>query len=161
LIPVCPCGSGSDFDACCSPYIEGHAAPTAEALMRSRYSAYTLDNQAYLIKTLAPESREEEEQETEQVSDTNMKWLGLEIRSTSKGCVEDETGIVEFVAKYKVGDKLGIHHERSNFQREDGCWVCIGGEINPKQEQRIVNKVGRNVSCPCGSGKKFKKCCGA
>jgi SEC-C motif-containing protein len=161
LIPVCPCGSGSDFDACCSPYIEGHAAPTAEALMRSRYSAYTLDNQAYLMKTLAPESREEEEQETEQVSDTNMKWLGLEIRSTSKGCVEDETGIVEFVAKYKVGDKLGIHHERSNFQREDGCWVCIGGEINPKQEQRIVNKVGRNVSCPCGSGKKFKKCCGA
>jgi SEC-C motif-containing protein len=159
LIPVCPCGSGSDFDACCSPYIEGHAAPTAEALMRSRYSAYTLDNQAYLMKTLAPESREEEEQETEQVSDTNMKWLGLEIRSTSKGCVEDETGIVEFVAKYKVGDKLGIHHERSNFRREDGCWVCIGGEINPKQEQRIVNKVGRNVSCPCGSGKKFKKCC--
>lgn len=159
MIPVCPCGSGSDFDACCSPYIEGHAAPTAEALMRSRYSAYTLDNQAYLIKTLAPESREEEEQETEQVSDTNMKWLGLEIRSTSKGCVEDETGIVEFVAKYKVGDKLGIHHERSNFRREDGCWVCIGGEINPKQEQRIVNKVGRNVSCPCGSGKKFKKCC--
>jgi SEC-C motif-containing protein len=161
LIPVCPCGSGSDFDACCSPYIEGHAAPTAQALMRSRYSAYTLDNQAYLMKTLAPESREEEEQETEQVSDTNMKWLGLEIRSTSKGCVEDETGIVEFVAKYKVGDKLGIHHERSNFRREDGCWVCIGGEINPKQEQRIVNKVGRNVSCPCGSGKKFKKCCGA
>ena len=161
MIPACPCGSGSNFDACCSPYIEGHAAPTAVALMRSRYSAYTLDNQAYLSETLAPESREEEEQETELVSGSNLKWLGLEIRSTSEGCEKDETGIVEFVAKYKVGDKTGIHHERSNFRREEGRWVCIGGEINPKQEQRIVTKVGRNDPCPCGSGNKSKKCCGA
>ena len=129
--------------------------------MRSRYSAYTLDNQAYLSETLAPESREEEKQETEQVSGSNLKWLGLEIRTTSEGCEKDETGIVEFVAKYKVGDKTGIHHERSNFRREEGRWVCIGGEINPKQEQRIVTKVGRNDPCPCGSGNKSKKCCGA
>jgi SEC-C motif-containing protein len=129
--------------------------------MRSRYSAYTHDNQAYLFETLAPESREEEELETEQASGSNLKWLGLEIRATSEGCEKDETGIVEFVAKYKVGDKPGIHHERSNFRREEGRWVCIGGEINPKQEQRIVTKVGRNDLCPCGSGKKFKKCCDA
>ena len=161
MIPVCPCGSGSNFDACCSPYIEGQPVPTAEALMRSRYSAYTHDNQAYLFETLAPESREEEELETEQASGSNLKWLGLEIRATSEGCEKDETGIVEFVAKYKIGDKPGIHHERSNFRREEGRWVCIGGEINPKQEQRIVTKVGRNDLCPCGSGKKFKKCCDA
>ena len=129
--------------------------------MRARYSAYTLDNQTYLFETLAPESREEEEQETEQVSGSNLKWLGLEIRGTSEGCEKDETGIVEFVAKYKVGDKPGIHHERSNFRREKGRWVCIGGEINPKQKQRIVTKVGRNDPCPCGSGNKSKKCCGA
>jgi len=157
----CPCGSGSDFDACCGPYIDGQAAPTAETLMRSRYCAYTLNNQAYLIETLAPESREEEELEAEQASDSNVKWQGLEIRHTSEGGENDETGTVEFVAKYKVGDKPGVHHERSNFRREEGRWVCIGGEINPKQEQRIVTKVGRNDPCPCGSGKKFKKCCAA
>ncbi|MBL6931377.1 MAG: YchJ family protein [Rhodospirillales bacterium] len=156
----CPCGSSSTYDDCCGPYIAGTAAPTAEALMRSRYTAYTEGNNAYLIETLAPESRDEEE-EAQQNHKSNMKWQGLEIRTTSEGGEKDETGIVEFVARYKVGDQSGIHHERSNFRREEGRWVCIGGEINPKPEQRIVDKVGRNDPCPCGSGKKFKKCCGA
>jgi SEC-C motif domain protein len=156
----CPCKSGLAYDDCCGPYIAGNAAPTAESLMRSRYTAYAEGNHAYLLETLAPESRDEEEQAQES-SDNNMTWQGLEIRATSQGGEKDETGIVEFVAKYKVGDQSGIHHERSAFRREEGRWVCIGGEINPKPEQRIVEKVGRNDPCPCGSGKKFKKCCAA
>ncbi len=158
----CPCGSNATYDECCGPYIAGAAAPTAEALMRSRYTAYTENNQAYLLETLAPESRDEEEEaQANAEANPNMKWQGLEIRATSEGGERDETGIVEFVAKYRVGDQSGIHHERSSFRREEGRWVCIGGEINPKPEQRIVQKVGRNDPCPCGSGKKFKKCCGA
>ncbi len=156
----CPCKSGLAYDDCCGPYIAGKAAPTAEALMRSRYTAHVEDNHAYLIKTMAPESREEEAEDQQDSSEYNMKWQGLEIRSLSDGGEKDETGIVEFVAKYKVGDKSGDHHQRSEFRREEGRWVCIGGgEIDPKPEQRIVEKVGRNDPCPCGSGKKFKKCC--
>ena len=128
--------------------------------MRSRYSAYSLNDHAYLAKTLAPESRQKEEKETKELSGSNLNWLGLEIRSTSEGCEEDETGIVEFVDRYKVGNKTGRHHERSNFRREEGRWVCIGGKINPKKEPRIIAKVARNEPCPCESGKKFKKCCG-
>ncbi len=155
---TCPCGSGQLFDACCGPYIGGEAAPTAEALMRSRYVAHTLGNHAYLLETLAPESRDEEEAEDNPPAD--MKWQGLEIRATEQGREGDAAGEVEFVAKYKLGDQSGIHHERSAFRFEDGRWYCVGGEINPKPEQRRVEKVGRNDPCPCGSGKKFKKCCG-
>ena len=158
----CPCGSTSDYDDCCAPYIAGTVqAPTAEALMRSRYTAYTHDNQAYLLETLAPESRDEEEEEAAENPTPDMRWQGLEIRATSDGGEGDEKGSVEFVAKYKIGDQHGMHHERSTFRRHEGKWVCIGGELNPKPEQRIVEKVGRNDPCPCGSGKKFKKCCGA
>ena len=154
----CPCGSGRTYDDCCGPYIAGAVAPTAATLMRSRYTAYAEGNNAYLIETLAPESRDDEEPVDNQAN--NMKWLGLEIRATEKGGEADDTGTVEFIAKYKMGNQAGVHHERSTFRREDGRWYCIGGEINPKPEQRTVDKVGRNEPCPCGSGKKFKKCCG-
>lgn len=158
----CPCGLNRDYDDCCGPYIAGTAdAPTAEALMRSRYTAYTQNNQDYLLETLAPESRDEEEEEAAENQAANMKWQSLEIRATGDGGEGDEKGTVEFVAKYRVGDQNGMHHERSTFRRHEGKWVCIGGELNPKPEQRIVEKVGRNDPCPCGSGKKFKKCCGA
>jgi len=157
---LCPCGSAIEFEDCCAPYIAGAPAPSAVALMRSRYSAYALGNKDYLIETLAPECRDEDDEE-DVAQTSNMKWMGLEVRAFSDGGEGDETGSVEFVAKYKIGDKPGIHHERSNFRREDGRWFCLGGEINPKQEQRRVEKVGRNDPCSCGSGKKFKKCCGA
>ena len=157
---LCPCGSTLEFEACCEPYINGTPSPTAVALMRSRYSAYAIGNTDYLIETLAPECRDEEDEED--VGKTaNMKWQGLEIRDLVDGGEGDESGFVEFVAKYKIGDKAGIHHERSGFRREGERWYCLGGEINPKAEQRRVEKVGRNDPCPCGSGKKHKKCCGA
>ena len=157
---TCPCGSDLQFEACCEPYIAGNPAPTALALMRSRYTAYSLGNKDYLIETLAPEMRDDDDEED--VSKTaNMKWLGLEIRNVSEGGEGDATGSVEFVAKYKIGTNAGVHHEHSGFRRDGDRWYCLGGEINPKQQQRTALKVGRNDPCPCGSGKKFKKCCGA
>lgn len=157
---LCPCASGLEFEDCCEPFIAGAPAPTALALMRSRYTAYSLGNKDYLIETLAPECRDEDD-EADVARTSDMKWTGLEIRGFGEGGQDDETGTVEFVAKYKIGDKAGIHHERSNFRREGGRWFCLGGEINPKAPQRRVDKVGRNDPCPCGSGRKFKKCCGA
>ena len=113
-----------------------------------------------LLKLSPQKAVRKKSKETKELSGSNLNWLGLEIRSTSEGCEEDETGTVEFVARYKVGNKTGMHHERSNFRREEGRWVCIGGKINPKKEPRIIAKVARNEPCPCESGKKFKKCCG-
>lgn len=126
--------------------------------MRSRYSAYAMGNSDYLIETLAPECRDEDDEE-DVAKTSNMKWTGLEIRNFSGGGEGDDKGTVEFVAKYKIGNKAGIHHERSGFRHDGERWFCLGGEINPRSEQVKTQKVGRNDPCPCGSGKKFKKCC--
>jgi len=157
----CPCGSGKDFAACCGPYIAGDApAPTAEALMRSRYSAYATANAKYLKDTLAKGVDDGDELSDAEIAKAD--WTGLEIRDTEAGGVDDDTGEVEFTAYYTAQDgERFAHRERSTFAREDGRWVYVDGVINPKHQPVRVAKVGRNDPCPCGSGKKYKKCCGA
>jgi len=158
----CPCGSGQPLENCCQPYIDGKPAPTAEALMRSRYTAHTLIKGQYLKDTLSTEQQADFNVAEFEESAANTNWIGLEIRKTEKGGEKDETGSVEFVARYKEpGAGAVVHHELSFFKREDGRWVFADCQMNPKGEQRRVEKVGRNDPCPCGSGKKFKKCCGA
>lgn len=156
----CACGSGRDYDSCCGPIIAGGPAPTAEALMRSRYTAFSEGNIGHLVDTMAPESRDDfDELETENTA-TQSEWQGLEVRAVSGGGPDDETGTVEFVARFNLKGEKRVHHELTDFRRENGRWVCVGGQVNPKQAPRHVAKVGRNDPCPCGSGKKFKKCCG-
>ena len=157
----CPCGSGLGFDACCGPLIAGAPAATAEALMRSRYTAYSQGNVAYLTSTLAPEVQGDFDPVEAHSTAANAQWQGLEIRSVTGGGPDDETGQVEFVARFRLRDDPRVHHELSDFRREDGRWLCAGGKMNPKQPPRSVAKIGRNDPCPCGSGKKYKKCCGA
>ena len=157
----CPCGSSNPYEACCGQYIEGTPAPTAETLMRSRYSAYSMGKGAYLAATLSEEQSKDFDLKEFEASEADTKWLGLEIKKTELGGESDETGSVEFVARYRTGRDPNIHHELAFFKREEGNWVFADCQMNPKQEQRIVNKVGRNEPCPCGSGKKFKKCCAA
>ncbi len=157
----CPCGSGKALAECCGPYIDGAAAPTAEALMRSRYSAHVLENVEYLAATLSADQREDFDAEETQESFAQVKWLGLEIRKTNAGGEADQTGEVEFAARYRQGMEIGVHHELSSFAREEGQWVFAGAEMNPKAPTVHVTKIGRNAPCPCGSGKKYKKCCGA
>lgn len=157
----CPCGSGNSADLCCVQYHNGTPAPTAVALMKSRYSAFALGNGQYLSDTLSTEQRADFDVDEFNASSTDTKWLGLEIRQAVAGGENDDTGTVEFVARYRNGSDTVTHHERAEFKREDGRWVFADCEMNPKMAQRIVEKVGRNDPCPCGSGKKFKKCCGA
>ncbi|MQX37718.1 YchJ family protein [Roseospira navarrensis] len=158
----CPCGSGLDVEACCAPVIAGATpAATAEALMRSRYTAYARGDIDYLMKTLAPESRADFDPIEAQGVAADSVWTGLEIRETTGGGESDDTGTVEYVARLKYRNTPRMHHERATFRREDGRWYCTGGEVNPKQPPRRVVSVGRNEPCPCGSGKKYKKCCGA
>jgi SEC-C motif domain protein len=157
----CPCGSERSLDDCCGPIIAGAAPLTAEILMRSRYTAYTLGNFDYLADTLAPEVRGDFDTAEAAATFENTIWDGLEVRAVTAGGADDRTGTVEFMARFRLRGERRLHHESASFRREGERWLCDGGEMNPKGPPRQVDKVGRNEPCPCGSGKKFKKCCGA
>jgi SEC-C motif-containing protein len=156
----CPCGSSRGFDECCGPLLAGAPAPTPEALMRSRYTAFTRADLDYLENTLAPEAREDYDRAETETWVKGADWRGLEIRA-SEGGEGDEEGQVEFVARYKFQGRAFAHHELASFRKQDGRWIYVDGVMNPKPAQRTAAKVGRNDPCVCGSGKKYKKCCGA
>lgn len=153
-MPVCVCGSGRAADACCARFHAGEPAPTPEALMRSRYTAFTRADLDYLETTLAPEAKEDYDRAETEAWVKEAKWDGLEIRAA-------EGDQVEFVARYKMRGKIFAHHELASFRQNEGRWVYVDGVMNPRPAQRSVEKVGRNDPCTCGSGKKFKKCCGS
>ena len=157
----CVCGSGREFDDCCAPILAGQPAPTAEALMRSRYAAYVVGNLDHLERTVTPEALQSfDRSDAEQVA-AETTWLGLEIRRVVDGGVDDETGLVEFVFRYRLKGKTMAQHELSEFRRDGETWRYHRSEMNPKGPPARVVKVGRNDLCACGSGKKYKKCCGA
>ncbi|MFK0570544.1 YchJ family protein [Endozoicomonas sp.] len=153
----CPCCSGKPFAECCSVFLEGTPAPTAETLMRSRYTAYTLENTEYLVATTIPGQQAPlRAQKLHQQSHPTL-WQRLEIIETEAGKPSDETGVVEFKAWFKesISGVEKAQHERSSFLKEDGRWFFI----YPNLPQTKTSQVGRNDPCPCGSGKKYKKCC--
>jgi SEC-C motif-containing protein len=157
----CPCGSGAALDACCGPLLEGAAAATAEALMRSRYSAHVLGHIDYLLATHDPDTRDGLDRDAIERWSLDSEWLGLQIVATERGGAGDDVGTVEFKASYRARDEGVVHHERSRFRRLDGRWFYTDGEIVKAVPLRRAATVGRNDPCPCGSGKKHKKCCGA
>ena len=155
----CPCGSGRPPDACCLPFIGGQSsAPTAETLMRSRYTAFVMNRLDHIERTCAIEMREMFDRDEAERGSGAVKWIGLKIVGTSRGGAMDDTGTVDFSARYLANGLVNVHRENSVFRREDGAWVYVTGEIAPAAPG---NRVGRNDPCPCGSGKTFKKCCGA
>ena len=156
----CPCNSGLDFSACCEPYISGlKNAPTAEALMRSRYSAYTEKAIDYIIETCTKDEKDRiDVQQTRNWSERS-NWLGLKILATEKGSFGDTEGIVEFEASYEMDGLKEVHHERARFKKQDGLWRYEEGDVVPKTIVRARPKLGRNEPCFCGSGKKYKHCC--
>jgi SEC-C motif domain protein len=140
LHPLCPCGSALPFLKCCELYLSSAAiAPTAEALMRSRYTAYSRGNVEYLMATLHPNSRRKNERLTLLESIQNTQWVGLKIIKTEKGQIQDKRGVVEFVALYQPAhpkDRLQTEvvnqlHERSRFTKEGDQWFYIDGDILP------------------------------
>ncbi|MCV9387177.1 YchJ family protein [Reichenbachiella ulvae] len=156
----CPCCSGKSYEECCESVIAEQSAPTALALMRSRYSAYTCVDGEYLMATTHSRTRSKYNKEDLENWGRENQWTQLEIVSVEHGRINDDRGIVEFKAYFEdVKGQKHIHHERSNFIKENGKWYYVDGQINP-QEVPLVKKVSRNDPCPCGSGKKYKKCCG-
>jgi SEC-C motif domain protein len=151
----CPCGSGRAFSVCCGPLLSGaQAAATAEALMRSRYSAFCVQNEDYLLHTWHPDTRPATVD-----FDADIRWLDLRIVSTAAGGLLDDEGAVEFVARYKVGGRAACVQERSRFIRVDGHWLYLAGDPEPDRTAAPA-AIGRNAPCPCGSGRKYKRCCG-
>lgn len=174
----CPCGSGKAFANCCERFLSGAENPqTAEELMRSRYTAFTRADMEYIKKTLAGEAKRSFDLTEAKKWATQAKWLGLEILSVRAGGPEDKKGKVEFVATYEQKGEGIEHHEVATFRKNDeGRWMFVDGDSHthkageghqhhhhpkPQTVQRDSPKVGRNDPCPCGSGKKYKKCCGA
>ncbi|MDR1863677.1 MAG: YchJ family protein [Treponema sp.] len=157
----CPCGSGMAYSECCEPYITGAKdAPTAEALMRSRYSAYAEHAVDYIVETCDREGRDAIDVRQTRNWSERSKWLGLKILDVDKGGGEDSEGTVEFEAAYEQNGLKDIHHERAQFKKKEGKWFYQEGNIVPKTVVRSGPKVGRNDPCPCGSGKKYKHCHG-
>lgn len=159
---LCPCGSGINYEDCCGPLIKGtQIAETAESLMRSRYAAYVKTEIDYILNTTHADQRQNFDRLDSETWSKKTDWHSLEIRRTEDGGPQDETGWVEFVARYRKKGVLAQHHELAQFKKEEGQWFFYDGHA-PQYEQviRQGTKVGRNDPCPCGSGKKHKKCCG-
>ncbi len=172
----CPCGSSELFALCCEPFLTGKQVPeTAEKLMRSRYTAYTKADVDYIKNTLAPESRSDFDIASTKKWAQEATWKGLKILSTDKGTANDKKGTVEFTATYEIEGETLDHHEVSQFRKnEGGKWLFVEGDAHTHKEgeghqhhhekpQTVVRespKIGRNDPCLCGSGKKYKKCCG-
>jgi SEC-C motif-containing protein len=128
--------------------------------MRARYSAYATLETGFLLDSLHPDRREEHDAEAVAEWAEQSEWLGLEILGTEGGGEDDDTGLVEFVCLYEYEGEEKKHHEKARFERVDGQWYFAEGEmLRSRPFVREEPKVGRNDPCPCGSGKKFKKCC--
>lgn len=157
---TCPCGSSKNYADCCEPFIKGtKKAPTAEALMRSRYTAFAIGELDHVEKTHLPATRKDLDMEGVKSWALNSQWQGLEILNTEKGQASDSSGKVEFKCKFIFNEAAQTHHELSTFEKVDGEWFFADGVMRNNTVRRSEPKIGRNDPCSCGSGKKAKKCC--
>lgn len=148
---LCPCGSAVEYSLCCHRYLSGEqVAPDPSQLMRSRYCAFVMKDADYLIRTWHSSCHAARFRDEIGAGFATTEWLGLTVfeHTVSEA---DNTGYVSFVARFREHGKPGAIIERSRFLKENGQWYYIDG-TRPQ--------FGRNDPCPCGSGKKFKKCCG-
>lgn len=121
---TCPCGRGRDYNDCCGSLHGGMPAPNAEALMRSRYSAFVLGLEPYLLGTWHADTRPVS---LDFAAEPAMKWLGLTVKRHEQA--DADHAVVEFVARYKVNGRAHRLHEVSRFVRQDGRWVYLDGEF--------------------------------
>ena len=159
----CPCGTGKNYLDCCGIYISGQKqASSPEALMRSRYTAFSKADVKYIFATMSSKALKNSDQEATKEWATRCTWLSLEVIDAPP--TTDDIGVVEFIVKYIEEDVEHELQERSLFQMRAGRWYYIGeapkARATMNQGSKNANsKINRNDHCPCGSGKKYKKCC--
>ena len=149
--PACPCDSGQSLAACCGRYHAGTPAPSAEQLMRSRYSAYVLGLIDYLVDTTLPAQQSGLDRQAIAAWSTQSTWLGLEVEHTEVLGGAPEHACVTFTASWHDAEGDHSHRERSAFVQHDDRWYFI--------DPTVPLQASRNDPCPCGSTVKFKKCC--
>lgn len=143
---MCICGSNEEFEICCGAILSHkRGARSAKELMQSRFSAYVRSDATYLLFSSVKENQFPQDIPLIEEFCANVTWLKLDI-------LQAKETRVEFKAYYKDADGIKVLHEKSNFLQEDGVWKYKDGEL-------YNSKVERNEVCPCGSGKKYKKCC--
>ena len=154
---ICPCRSGKSYVSCCEPYHTGaQTAGSAEALMRSRYSAFALAQAQYLIDTWeggSCPSLTDLQDDFQAQRVRGERWVNLKIISAQGGEL-DEQGEVSFIASLISEQQLILFSEVSQFIKRDGRWLYCAGESSLSRR-----KLHRNEPCPCESGKKWKRCC--
>ena len=158
---TCPCGSEAAFAACCEPIISGtRESETAEELMRARYSAFVTGAIDFIVASTHTRSRKEIDITFIREWSETSTWNGLEIIDTR--VVNENKAYVSFEAKFTQREEDQNHREKSLFERENGEWRFVSGEELKNPTVRYeAPRPGRNDPCPCGSGKKYKKCHGA
>ena len=164
----CPCGTEFLYTDCCGPLIRGVGhADSAEDLMRSRYTAFTLKNWEYLKNSLCPDERSLVMDF--ESSQKDICWERLEVLESKRGGVFDKDGEVTFKAYFEQAGIKKTLEETAKFLKVQGKWFYSQRRSKTISEVKSIsknplkhkkNKIGRNEPCPCNSGKKFKKCCG-
>ena len=154
---VCPCDAQKSYLSCCEPFITGKQSPeTPEALMRSRYTAYTMANIEYIKETMRGNALTSFQEMDAKRWAKRVNWIKLNVL---KSVIENaSTGYVEFEASFVDSSRLKSIHEKSEFICEEGRWYYIGGTYLPTEHTEQM--ISRNMNCPCGSHRKFKNCHG-
>jgi SEC-C motif-containing protein len=154
---LCLCGSTLAYSDCCGLYHSGAKnAATAESLMKSRFTAYAMHNADYLQATWDASTRPEQID----LSKDTVQWQRLEIINLKKGGINDEKGIVEFKAYFLQDGEASVMNEISRFKKSAGRWFYLDGVVKSIAKVNQTHNQGKNALCACGSGKKFKRCCG-
>lgn len=153
----CPCDSQKNYLVCCEPYITGKQSPeTPEALMRSRYTAYTMADINYIKESMRAKALIGFNEADAKRWARRVVWISLNVIRTA---IENpDRGHVEFEARFVEGSRLKAIHEKSDFIRENGRWYYTGGTHLPGEQPEQI--ISRSMSCPCGSQRKFKNCHG-
>ncbi len=156
----CPCGSDKEYKDCCELIHKDHSKATSpELLMRARYSAFVENKVEFVDQTNIPGTKDFNLEDAKKWA-KDSKWHHLEVINTQD--LSETEGLVEFKAFYKdIENDNQTHHEMGHFKKIDDLWFYNEGKILGQGTiRRDGPKIGRNDPCPCGSGKKFKKCCG-
>jgi SEC-C motif-containing protein len=158
---TCPCGSGALFSNCCEPIIKGtRESETAEELMRARYSAFVTHGIDFIVASTHSRTRKEIDLDYIREWSETSTWHGLQILDTR--IVNDNKAYISFEARFTQRGEEQNHREKSLFEREDGEWRFVtGDELKNPTVRYEAPRPGRNDPCPCGSGKKYKKCHGS
>lgn len=153
----CYCGSDKPFSLCCERVHKALNAPSALALMQSRYSAFCVANIDYLQKTQRGDARRGFNRSSTQSFAKSVQWLGLEIVRAYVDKKHANIAYVEFVARFLDKDTLDAIHEHSTFEFDEalGQWFYCKGHRPTK-----TIAIAKNAPCPCHSGKKYKNCHG-